>query len=99
MVWKRTRGPSSKTSDCPQEEEITVPEIVDESQIAPPLQSYRDPPAVHSNEGCTLVSSSNDLVPVTTERPETATLPVDEIVTDTSPSPPRRYPCVCRPPE
>ena len=46
-----------KTIDSPQEEEVTVPEIVDESQIASPLQSYKIPPAVHLNEGGTLVSS------------------------------------------
>ena len=87
-----------KTINSPQKEEVTVLEVVDESQIASPLQSYQDPPAVHLNEEGTLVSSSNDLVPVTTE--ETATLPVEEPVTDTTPSPPRRYPQrVRRPPE
>ena len=73
-----------KTIDSPQEEEVTVPEVVGESQIASPLQSYQDPPAVHSNEGGTLVSS----VSVTTEGSEIATLPIEEPVTDTTPSPP-----------
>ena len=76
------------TVDSPQEEEVTVPEIIDESPIAPPLQSYQDPPAVHSNEGGTLVSLSNDLIPVITEGSKTATLPVEESVTDTTPLPP-----------
>ena len=70
------------------QEEVTVPEVVDESQIATPLQSYQDPPAVHSNEGGTLVSSSNDSVSVTMEGSETASLPIEEPVTDTTPSPP-----------
>ena len=77
-----------KTIDSPQEEEVTVPEVVDEFQIASPLQSYQDPPAVHSNEGGTLVSSSNDSVSVTTEGSDTATLPIEEPVTDTTHSPP-----------
>ena len=88
VVWKRHVDQLRKTIDSPQEEEVTVPEVVDESQIASPLQSYQDPPAVHSNEGSTLVLSSNDLVSVTTEGSETATLPIEEPVTDTTPSPP-----------
>ena len=52
-----------------QKEEVTVPEITDESPIAFPLQqSLQDPPAVHLNEGGTLVSPSNDSVPVNTEK-------------------------------
>ena len=77
-----------KTIDSPQEEKATVPEVVDESQIASLLQSYQDPPAVHSNEGGALVSSSNDSVSITTEGSETATLPIEGPVTDTTPSPP-----------
>ena len=87
VVWRRHVDHLRKTIDSPQEE-VTVPEVVDESQVALPLQSYQDPPAVHSNEGGTLVSSSNDSVPVTTGESETATLPVEETVTDTTPSPP-----------
>ena len=99
VVWRRHVDHLQKTIDSPQEE-VTVPEVVDESQIASPLQFYQDPPAIHSNEGGTLVSSSNDSVSVTTEESKTATLPVEEPVTDTTPSPPRRYPQrVRRPPE
>ena len=72
-----------KTIDSPQEEEVTVPEAVHESQIASPLQSYQDPPAVHLNEGGTL-ASSNDLISVIMKGSETATLPVEEPVTDTT---------------
>ena len=52
------------------------------------LHHYKDPPAVHSNEGGTLVSPSNDSVPVITGGYKTATLPVEEPVTDTNPLPP-----------
>ena len=55
-----------------------------------PLQSYQDPPAVHSNEGGTVGSPPNDSVPVITEGSVTATLPVEEPVTDTTPLPPQR---------
>ena len=41
VVWKR----HVETIDSPQEE-VTVPEIIDESPTASPLQ---DPPAVYSN--------------------------------------------------
>ena len=98
VVWKRHVDHLRKTVDSPQEEEVTVPEIIDESPTSSPLQSH--PPAVHSNEGGTLVSPSNDSVPVITEGSETATLPVEEPVTDMTPLPPRRYPQrVHKPPE
>ena len=88
VVWKRHVDHLRKTIDSPQEE-VTVPEIIDESPTASPLQ---DPPTVYSNEGGTVVPPSNDSVPVITEGSETATLPVEEPVTDTTPLPPRRYP-------
>ena len=72
-----------KTIDSPQEE-VTVPEIIDESPTASPLQ---EPPAVYSNEGGTVVPPPSDSVPVITEGSETATLPVEEPVTDTTPLP------------
>ena len=53
-------------------------------EVASLLQSYQDPPAVHSNEGGTLASSSNDLISVIMKGSETATLPVEEPVTDTT---------------
>ena len=85
-----------KTIDSPQEE-VTVPEIIDESPTASPLQ---EPPAVYSNEGGTVVPPPSDSVPVITEGSETVTLPVEEPVTDTTPLPPRHYSQrVCRPPE
>ena len=43
VVWKRHVDHLRKTIDSPQEEEVTVPEVVDESQIALPLQSYQEP--------------------------------------------------------
>ena len=55
-MWKRHVKHLWKTIDSPREE-VAVPEIADESQIASPLQSYQDPPAVHLNEGGTLASS------------------------------------------
>ena len=67
VVWRRHVDHLRKTIGSPQEEEVTVPEVVDESQIASPLQSYQDPPAVHSDERGILVSSSNDSISVTTE--------------------------------
>ena len=85
-----------KTIDSPQEE-VTVPEIIDESPTASPLQ---EPPAVYSNEGGTVVPPPSDSVPVITEGSETAILPVEEPVTDTTPLLPRRYSQrVRRPPE
>ena len=82
-MWKRHVNHLWKTIDSPREE-VAVPEIADESQIASPLQSYQDPPAVHSNEGGTLASSSSDSVPVIMKGSETATLLVEEPVTDTA---------------
>ena len=64
-----------KTIDSPQEE-VTVPEIIDESPTALPLQ---EPSAVYSNEGGTVVPPPSDSVPVIT---------VEEPVTDTTPLPP-----------
>ena len=96
VVWKRHVDHLRKTIDSPQEE-VTVPEIIDESPTASSLQ---EPPAVYSNEGGTVVPPPSDSVPVITEGSETATLPVEEPVTDTTPLPPRRYPQrVRRPPE
>ena len=43
VVWKRHVDHLRKTIDSPQEEEVTVPEVVVESQIALPLQSYQEP--------------------------------------------------------
>ena len=96
VVWKRHVDHLRKTIDSPQKE-VTVLEIIDESPTASPLQ---EPPAVYSNEGGTVVPPPSDSVPVITEGSETATLPVEEPVTDTTPLPPRRYSQrVCRPPE
>ena len=84
VVWKRHVDHLRKTIDSPQEE-VTVPEIIDESPTASLLQ---EPPAVYSNEGGTVVPPPSDSVPVITEGSETATLPVEEPVTDTTPLPP-----------
>ena len=52
-----------------QKEKVIVPEIIEKYPIAFPLQqSLQDPPAVHLNEGGTIVSPSNDSVPVNTEK-------------------------------
>ena len=68
VVWKRRVDHLRKTVDSPQKQEVTVPEIIDEFPIASSLQSYQDPPAIHLNEGGTVVSPSNHSVPVVTER-------------------------------
>ena len=96
VVWKRHVDHLRKTIDSPQEE-VTVPEIIDESPTASPLQ---DPPAVYSNEGGTVVPPPNDSVLVIQKDQRLLTLPVEEPVTDTTPLPPQRYSQrVRRPPE
>ena len=74
-----------KTVDSPWRKKLLSQRLLMNHQL---LHHYKDPTAVHSNEGGTLVSPSNDSVPVITEGYETAALPVEEPVTDTNPLPP-----------